>query len=256
MSNVQEYLEYFDNEKVLFATNGDSHRTPSIIWSRESYNSIAKKQYTVKSDIWALDCFLEILKYAISKDFKYVIYIDADCFITSFANLKSIFRKFKIGEFAFAGMPDGGCVPTRQHNKFLINPFFSMFNVRRCAKNLDSQSISIVNPLTSLDFVNLKYLKTVLAKCPNALESKFQIDNFENYYKLFTALAFEQKIMYLIAGQLKCNMNPTTAIYDDTVIEQNIVCLHSWFARKLDKQNLERIRSIYELSKTLKAKYD
>ena len=255
MNNIQEYLEYFDNEKVLFATNGDSHRTPSIIWSKESYNSIAKNQYTVKSDIWALDCFLEILKYAILKDFKSVIYIDADCFIISFANLKSIFRKFKTGEFVFAGMPDGGCVPIRGHNKFLINPFFSMFDVRRCMKNLDRQSISAVKPLTSLDPVNLKYLETVLAKCPNAPESKFQIDNFENYYKLFTALAFEQKIMYLIAGQLKCNMNPTTAIYDDKITEQNMVCLHSWFARKLDKQNLERIHSIYELSKTLKAKY-
>lgn len=256
MYDIQKYLEYFSNEKVLFATNGDHLRTPSIVWSKQTYANIAKNQYTVNSDIWALDCFLEILKYAISKDFRYIIYIDADCFITSFANLKSIFRKFKIGEFVFAGMPDGGCVPTRQHNKFLINPFFSMFDVRRCVKNLDSQSISTVKPLTSLDSVNLKYLEIVLAKCPNALESKFQIDNFENYYKLFTALAFEQKIMYLIAGQLKCNMNPTTAIYDDAATEQNIVCLHSWFARKLDKQNLERIHSIYELSKTLKARYE
>ena len=51
-------------------------------------------------------------------------------------------------------------------------------------------------------------------------------------------------------------MNPTTAVYDDIVNEQNMICLHSWFARKLDKQNLERIHSIYELSKILKAKYD
>ena len=252
----QEYLNYFNTEKVLFATNGDPLKTPSIVQSKETYIDIAKNIYTVKSDIWALKCFLEILNYAISKKFNYVIYIDADCFITNFANLKSIFSKFQNGNFIFAGMPDGGCVPTRMHNKFLINPFFSMFNIKLCNENFNNYSIDKIKILDKLDFINQKNLEITLSKCPNAFESKFQIDNFENYYKLFSLLAINQKIMYLIAGQINNNTNPTTAIYNDSVDEQNIVCLHSWYARKTDSENLKRIKKIYEFSKILKTKYE
>ena len=164
--------------------------------------------------------------------------------------------KFQIGEFAFAGMPDGGCVPIRIHNKFLINPFFSIFNVQKCIDNLNKISLINIMPLTKLDFNNSKYLEMTLSKCPNAFESKFQIDDFENYYKLFTLLAKKQKIMYLVAGQIHCSMDPVTAIYDDVALEQNIICLHSWHARKTNQKNLKRIRQIYELSNTLKIKYE
>lgn len=256
MCDSQKYLEYFSKEKVLFATNGDCLKTPSIIWSKQTYINIAKNQYTVKSDIWALDCFLEILKYAHERKIKYVIYIDADCFIVNVVNLKNMFVKFQNEGFVFAGMPDGGCIPIRIHNKFLINPFFSMFNVKKCMDNLNKIQLTNVKPLNRLDANNLNYLEMILAKCPNAYESKFQIDNHENYYKLFTALAFNQKIMYLIASQLNHNKNPITAIYNDKALEQNIVCLHSWYARKNDQQNLERIKSVYELSKTIKSKYE
>lgn len=245
------YLQFFTQNRVLFATNGDKIRTPSIEWSKQTYANIAPELYVVDGNKkWALSCFLEILEYAALKNFKYIIYIDADCFITSILNLKNIFTKFKNGGFAFAGMPDGGCVPVRIHNKFLINPFFSMFNVSLCNENLNYEKLYSAKVLSSLDDVNLRNLESTLSQCPNAAESKFSIDCFENYYKLFSQLAVNHKIMYLIAGQLPCKMSPVTVIYDGIAENKNAVCIHSWYARKTDKINMSRIRDIFQLSKT------
>lgn len=128
--SCDEAKHVFYSDGVLFATHGSDKRTPSIGLSMQTYKSFAPAVYVSPGENKPEDAFADILCRAVKSQFRYVVYVDADCFICSVENLVRVFAAFKEGRFVFAGMPDGGCVPIRSHNKYLVNPFFSMFDVR------------------------------------------------------------------------------------------------------------------------------
>ena len=97
-------------------------------------------------------------------------------------------------------MPDGHA-PLRVHNYYLINPFFSFWNVS-LFKDFDF-SKKMTNVLTKLDDVNLKELTDVVKDMNDNVI--FKLDNFEIYYPLFSNIAMHVpgfRIKYLHAKLL------------------------------------------------------
>ena len=122
-----------------------------------------------------------------------------------------------------------------------------MFNVKKCEKNLDIKDDK--KKIFNLDRENRKLLDDVLKRCPKSDTSVSSIDDFEPYYILFSKLGFNgNKIMYMLADEFQCGLDPSTGIYVNEVRNENLVCIHSWYARERNGRNIERIRKLYQIS--------
>lgn len=162
--------------------------------------------------------------------------------------MKILFEEFKSRNFVFGGMPDGGAQSIRIHNKFLINPFFSFYNIDLIKPTL-SQKINKEKVLTNLSDENSTYLDECLKKTVSSsdVDIKFNIDKFEPYYSLFTHILANNRIMYFISKNYNIDdLTPLTGIHVDDAEDKNLVCLHSWYARDNTKKNLDRIYKIYQ----------
>jgi hypothetical protein len=168
----------------LFATNGDKNKTPSIEKSISLYKNISKHFYCAPSTIYGKNAFIDIFKYAQKYNYKYVIYIDADCFIYSYKNLYECFNKFIKLNYICSGIPDGGCIPIRSHNKYAINPFFSFFNIDIISKIDYTDMIFDLNTDKILD-INVYNCNICIKKCPHSNLSTTTYDKFEPYYDMF-----------------------------------------------------------------------
>lgn len=229
------------SDKILFASHG-ANDIEYGKWSQELYRNVAKNKFIISSKIPVKDAFPQIFCYAIQNNYQYIIYIDADCFVCSYKKLNELFKQFIGGGYVFAGMPDGHA-PLRVHNYYLINPFFSFWNVS-LFKDFDF-SKKTTNILTKLDDVNLKELTDVVKDMNDNV--KFKLDNFEIYYTLFSNIAMHVpgfKIKYFYAKLLPQIAPFCTGIFLNKD-EQIPICVHSWFARKKDQNNKTRIQKIY-----------
>ena len=128
------HRQYFADANVLFATNGGD-KTPCINDAICLVKPYAEHIYVCPDNKYGCSAFDDIIKRAVDGGYDYVIYFDADCFIYSADNLRRLFDQFKAGGYCFAGMPDGNMVKIRAHNTYLINPFLSFFDVKKCVKS-------------------------------------------------------------------------------------------------------------------------
>lgn len=147
-------------------------------------------------------------------------------------------------------MPDGNMVNMRRHNTYLINPFLSFFDVKKC---IASKEKAIQEKLTyekCMDIVVAKNKHRLSMQMQNA-EAK--IDSFEPYYKLFAQYALTDKIMYFNAAQCEKidSANISTAVYVDSNDDDNIVCVHAWYSRyyATSEEHRKRIDSIIDFAK-------
>lgn len=245
------YFDFFAENNVLFATNGDNKFIPTFNLSTSLYKNIAKSFYCVESKIYGKHAFIKIFDYALAYKFKYVIYIDADCFICNYDNLVSCFNNFKQHDFIIGGIPDGGCIPIRNHNAYAINPFFSIFNMELISKINYSLCKFDCNNSHILQ-INIDNAIKCINKCPYGNTSKIKFDMFEPYYSIFLTCATLSPVKYFECTQLNLkNDTCSTCIYNDVNKQDSIICTHSWCSRNKTQSNQQRILQLYEYSKNL-----
>ena len=138
----QDDSSYWEKNKVLFATNFIDTKYTPLALSLEIIKAIAgaDRVYVSPPTAYGRDAFFDIFRYAIEKGYKYIIYVDADCFIVNQENLIKEFNRFlNVPESIFSGCSDGGMFCHRCGNPWAINPFLLFARVAKVAKYMDSQ---------------------------------------------------------------------------------------------------------------------
>lgn len=141
---IDEIRDDLKSKRVLFATNGDYEEFNPLKLSIRTYCDIVSDGniMVLKSEHgkWCgKNAFLKIFDYASENGFEYLIYIDADCFITSCENLFSLFENFRKSGCILSGPPDGGLFCHRNFNRFAINPFLMFVDIKKIVKNFRNE---------------------------------------------------------------------------------------------------------------------
>lgn len=104
---------------------------------------------------------------AIKRNYDYVMYIDADCFIWSTKNLMHKFSEFFDGDYIIGRVPDGGVFCHRNTNNYCINPFLTFFNIKKIKQHINENAMLLVSPHSENDISNenRKSNADVLAQC-------------------------------------------------------------------------------------------
>lgn len=155
---------YFLSQKVCFVTNGNT--TPgSLLWKSmktwidltDSNVLIVPGQMPDGRPFYGRVAFMYMLDVCLKEGYDYIIYLDEDFFLDRKNDgentLYDLFRKFADeDEYCLAGMPDGGMVCHRNHNRVMINTFVSFWNlklIRQAKPDLDVRLVGAKLPFDS-----------------------------------------------------------------------------------------------------------
>lgn len=273
--------DFLKANNVLIATNGSFVPGSMLLNSINFYQDLIDENFIVvpaKNHIndvrpvcYGLQCFIELIVYAIKYNYDYILYIDEDCFITSEDNLISLFKTFVDGGYILGGTSDGGVVQPRNFNSISINPFLSFFNVKNLKKHIGDDYNKFIETLNNFNVAAAKFdntnvnfnlsrenretckkftnkqEKSVLRLNPNASvfhqEGKYFGSVYEPYYRLFLWIATleNEKIFYFNTSDYYSEADKTgitSVVYNGDFKKKNIVCLHTWYSRVLAIDNI------------------
>lgn len=181
----------------------------------------------------------------------FVVNIDEDAFLLNKAALHSLMDYMNENDIAVCGMPDGG-VACRGHNPFVINPFFSVFNVRLLRQNINKYKWGGVKSAVKL-FNYEAHKAQMEASFPWQLVDRSYADvdddHFEPYYAFFLWLCGTQRTLYLRAETWQEDGLSTLLYNQDNVP----LVLHTWYSREYNKDayHTERINRVIEYAHTV-----
>lgn len=133
---------WLSDNKVLFVTNSLCEPGTTFLASMKTYLEYIPVHnfYIVPGQrngqpYYGLSVFNELsiraLCEPVIEKFDYIVYVDDDCFITSFPTLmKEIVRFVETDCFCMAGPQDGGMIAHRNHSHILFNTYLSFWNLR------------------------------------------------------------------------------------------------------------------------------
>ena len=171
----------------------------------------------------------------------WVINIDEDAFLWSFAPIERLLHFMQENGFHCCGMPDGGVIGHRSFSPVAVNAFFNILNVAalRTAFSVPAVEASVFEGELQ-KFIPKHLMHT----------DKFQFTDYEPYYKFFYwLLKSDFKMLYLDAVQWK--RDPISTILLDN--NRQPLLLHTWYGRAFAEQRA-RIEQAYAHCKTLQQK--
>lgn len=166
-----------------------------------------------------------------------LVLCDEDCFISSKDVIDQLVDYVVEHDYAFAGVPDGGCYHTRQSLPFMPNNFFVVLNLKLIRER---QLLEEPKAFTLLDL--FKYIPFHMIK--NSMP--FGVGFIEPYYNFYmTILGNGGKPLWLSPYELP--QDPISIRFE---FQGMIIGYHSWFAREWKKNmdQTERIKKIIALA--------
>lgn len=162
---------YLIMNKVCIVTNCTMLPGSLYLASLKTYiNYIPQNNYYVIPGIkqgnahYGLNAFVDMITTLKRFPFKYVIYIDEDCFISDFRSLLIEFEKFKEGsKYCLAGPQDGGVLSHRNHSSLLINTFISFWDLTTFNNINTNDFISLIKSCDSPNYFKNSINKDTLA---------------------------------------------------------------------------------------------
>lgn len=152
------------------------------------------------------------------------INVDEDAYILNFNYILELVDFMVIKKIANIGCPDAGPGCPRGFNPIVTNPFFNILNLELIrTREVSFQSIQNFKYSDHKEIMIQKFPKELLSE----LIYDFNYADTEPYYTFFLWLAFNFDTLYLKCSKHKDNHS--TIVYD---LNNNIICLHSWYARK------------------------
>lgn len=249
---IQKLNEFLKENDFCVVTNYQNETLVKM--SQESIKYIRCPKYKIKGENGFYGCdFFNHLLSSSEIDHDYVIYIDEDFFIYNYKPLFKLIKHFVKKDYDFSGVPDGGIIHIRQFNPLFINPFFSLFNLKKIRKFYNPH-IATKYEVTNEDINLLKEnyfdeIKDLIEKVKEPINFDLH-SNKEPYYKIFNyLLKNNSKPLYLFAEQYSNLLFCTSPIYDNKALG-----VHTWYARDYEKDEFQtsRINEIYEKSKKRK----
>lgn len=84
---------------------------------------------------------LTYLEKILTLDYDYIINVDEDCFVTDWTKIDQLIQLMSKDGFTHYGMPD--CItshPLRNNSKYVHNPFFNIFDVKKCFEIINTKT--------------------------------------------------------------------------------------------------------------------
>jgi len=99
--------------------------------------------------VWGYDHWKGALYYLLDlldSDADYVVNVDIDCFIFNWKGVEKMIEQMGEYGFAFSGMPDTFEICPHRYGLYEhTNPFFNVFDVKKCKQVIDTMSINSLN---------------------------------------------------------------------------------------------------------------
>lgn len=188
--------------------------------------------------LFGLDSIKFMFKKLKRKKFKWVIMADEDVVFVNVESIFSIIKEMQQNNYGVAGIRDGGVLPWRDKNPYLINPFFCVLNFEKINSFYNEQEFLNQNYLIEGEFNdNLEHLSF-----------KYSTSSlFENYYCFFIWLRRKNINIKFLNAQISDfeNDSETTTVFG---LNNEIVLYHTWYARTygLNMTHTNRINNVIE----------
>lgn len=171
-----------------------------------------------------------------------LIVLDEDAFIIDWNGVEQLCQFIRQNNYTHAGIPDGGIISHRTHSFLNINPFFAIFNC------------DTINPLkskVSRELIDKSEFEIEMEERlkPDWLTGEFNHDTIEPFSGLFYWLAKIGNPLFLEASTLDDQISTEVK-----GLHKEGLCLHSWYSRLYETDDVTKMRidSIYKIA--LKAK--
>lgn len=152
------FKEVFKNEyNGIFATNSKCERN-SLLWkSLPTWLDLVDENLMLipgemqGRPFYGLNAFMYMLYKAMQMKVDYIIYFDEDAFLlpNSEDEIEKLFKDFVDSGCIVAGLQDGGSFCHRNHNTYLVNTFFSFWNVKEMIQSGIYRKVSFETDLNT-----------------------------------------------------------------------------------------------------------
>ncbi|MDR2430219.1 MAG: hypothetical protein LBD14_04935 [Puniceicoccales bacterium] len=182
----------------------------------------------------------KILEY----DVDYAINIDEDAFVIDNGSILKLLAHCIRENVVSCGIRDGGEIPHRSINPIVMNPFFSIMDVRTIRGKFSNEKIRHYAPGVSIDYE--KFL-------PKDLPHKYSTERrYEPYESFYLWLNTNFKTEYLSGDTHEDGITTTLKNHLGEPMLH-----HTWFSRKFgkDKFHTDRIKNIFDACDTTGLKF-
>lgn len=191
-----------------------------------------------KEGIFGLSSIKFMFKKLKKHKIKWLIMVDED---VVFVNPKAVFdiiNKLEKESYDICGIRDGGVLPWRDKNPYLINPFFCILNLEKISSIYDEK-----------EFLRHQFIKDIEFD-DDLSKLKYNYDTislFEDYYCFFLWLRrknFKIKFLEARAGDFDNDIETTTVFN----VKNGILLYHTWYARLYENNeyHTDRIDRVVE----------
>ena len=191
-----------------------------------------------RNGMFGIFSILLMMKIFKKKNIDWIVLMDEDAIFINSDLIYPVIEHMKKNEYIIAGVRDGGSLPERSGNPYVMNPFFSIIDFKRLKKIWNKNEMLKNHYINENEFgddlSNLKYSfnKTSMS---------------EPYYCFYLWLKRKnEKLLYLDVDLPFENDKITNVVYD--LNNKPIVC-HTWFSREYGDQrgrHTSRIDKIFD----------
>lgn len=160
----------------------------------------------------------------IQDKYRFVCLIDEDCLLYNIRHLYDIVSYMNTNSIDIMGVSDGGKIDIRKHRPDVPNLFFVIIDTTKL-------KTMIIDELLSYSVKN--------GECG----INYTYDDFEPYYK--TLCFMNEKLNYtFVSFDAKAIIDGTTT---EVYFKDKPICLHTWYARKYNIDNIQTKRIDYAI---------
>lgn len=171
-----------------------------------------------------------------NKNIEWLIMADEDVIFSNPNSIFEIIEHMKINDYSVCGVRDGGMIPHRKQNPYLINTFFSIINFAEIEKSWNKKEI-----------IKNQYIK----------ENEFDDDISNMIYEYNVSSTYEPYYCFYLwlrrKGENFLFLDTTVPFQDDEITNEvkdhkgNTMLYHTWYARsyRVNEKHTKRIDKIF-----------
>ena len=185
--------------------------------------------------IFSIIFMMKIFK---NKDIDWLILMDEDALFINSELIHSLIDHMKTNDYIIAGIRDGGSLPERSGNPYVMNPFFSVIDLKKLKKIWNKKE------MLENHYVNENEFDDDLSKL------KYPYDKAslsEPYYCFYLWLKRKnEKLLYLDVDLPYLDDQITNVVYD---LDKQPIVYHTWFSREYGDErgrHTARIDKVFE----------
>ncbi|MBF7090620.1 hypothetical protein IUY40_03570 [Flavobacterium sp. ALJ2] len=185
--------------------------------------------------IFSITFMMKVFK---RKDIDWLILMDEDALFVNSDLIYPLIDNMKVNDYIIAGIRDGGALPERSGNPYVMNPFFSIIHLKKLKKIWNKKEMFQNHYVRENEFNDdLSQLKYPYDKTSMS----------EPYYCFYLWLKRKnQKMLYLNVDLPFADDQITNVVYD---LNNQPIVYHTWFSREygdLRGRHTARIDRVFE----------